>query len=207
MIRTKFQTRTWILLAGIAALTAAPRAAAQTTASTASELDARLEAELGVAGGLTSEQVAARASATSFDVRARRAEVLEAAAEVDRAASGYIPRLTATARYTRVSDESADSSLRVVVAPTAGPGVIPAGTPLVNVPLEFPTIQNQYSFQAGLVVPLSDYFTRVSPAHTAAEHGVKAATFSEQASRRKAATEAKLAYYGWVRARLDVIVA
>jgi outer membrane protein TolC len=207
MTRTKFQTRTWILLAGIAAFTAAPRVAAQTMTSAAGELDARLKTELGVAGGLTSEQVAARASATSFDVRARRAEVLEAAAEVDRAASGYIPRLTATARYTRVSDESGDSNVSVVAAPTAGPGVIPAGTPLVNVPLEFPTIQNQYSFQAGLVVPLSDYFTRIGPSHSAAEHGVKAATFSEQASRRKAATDARLAYYGWVRARLDLIVA
>ena len=92
MTRTKFQTRAWILLAGIASVTAAPRVAAQTTTSTAIELDARLKTELGVPSGLTSEQVATRASATSYDVRARRAEVLEATAEVDRAAAGYLPR-------------------------------------------------------------------------------------------------------------------
>ena len=84
------------------------------------ELDARLKTELGVPGGLTSEQVATRASATSYDVRARRAEVLEAAAEVDRAAAGYLPRLTANARDARQSRVLAqrsafEDSLRIEV--------------------------------------------------------------------------------------------
>jgi outer membrane protein TolC len=207
MARTKLQTRTFILLAALAEFSAVSRGLAQTTTSTAGELDARLEAELGVPGGLTAETVAARSRATSYEVRARRADVLAAAADVDRAAAAYIPRVTTSARYTRVSDESSGGDLDLVAAPGAGPGPLPAGTQLVNVPLEFATIKNQYSFQAGLSVPISDYFTRVGPRHSAAKSGVRAAQLNEAATQQKTAADSRLVYYGWVRAKLDLIVA
>jgi len=207
MARTKLQTRKFILLAALAQLTLASRVVAQTTTSTAGELDARLDAELGVPGGLTAETAAARSRSTSNQVRARRADVLAAAADVDRAAAAYVPRVAALARYTRVSDESGDGNVSIVAAPAAGPGPLPAGTQLVNVPLEFPTIKNQYLFQASLSVPLSDYFTRIGPRHDAAKYGVRAAQLNETATQQKTATDGRLAYYGWVRAKLDLIVA
>lgn len=168
---------------------------------------ARLDAELGVPGGLTADAVASRAVETSFDVTARRADVLDAAANVDRALFAFIPRLSASARYARLSSVPAGSVGSVVASPGAAPGLLAPGAPLVSVPLSFPVILDQYTFQAGLSVPVSDYFLRFPAAHTAASQSRRAAEHTEAASRAKTATEARLAYYAWVDARLQVIVA
>src|SRR5262245_36174640 len=50
------------------------------------------------AGGLTADQVAARAQQTSFDAAARRAAIDAAEARVDQAKAAYYPRLTVTGR-------------------------------------------------------------------------------------------------------------
>jgi outer membrane protein TolC len=93
------------------------------------------------------------------------------------------------------------------MAPGLPPGPIPAGAPLVNVPLALETPENQITFQASLLVPVSDYFLRVAPARDAAGLARSAAKESVEVARQRGVADARLAYYAWVRARLGVIVA
>jgi outer membrane protein TolC len=181
-------------------------AAAEPSGNETSTLDQLLQAELGTSGGLTADQAAARAQATSPAVRRRNEELLAAAAEVDRATWAYLPRTTLTARYTRLSDTGDNTLGNLVVAPGAGPGLIPPGSDLVNVPLNLGTPHNQYTFQASLLVPVSDYLLRIGPALRAAKLDAGAAEQTLSAQRRSSAADARLTYYGWVRARLNVIV-
>jgi outer membrane protein TolC len=172
----------------------------------ASTFEARLAAELGVSGGLTAEALAQSAVASSYSVQARRADVDAAHENLARARAGYWPKLTVNARYTRVShvDSSAGS---IVVAPTAPIGAIPTGTPLFNVPLSFPTPEDQYVLGASLLVPVSDYFLRVSAGESQREFAERAARYDLDSSERAVATNARGLYYAWVGARLSTIVA
>jgi outer membrane protein len=170
-------------------------------------LEERLNEQLGVPSGLTSNEVVARALATSFDVSARKAELTAAAADADRALLGYLPHLGVSASYERFSDVGVSSLGNLVVAPADPPGALPPGAQLVNVPIELKGILNQYALEANLLVPVSDYFLRVAPARSAAEHTRYAAAANVETARARVATDARVQYYSWVRARLTVLVA
>ena len=187
-----------------------PTASAQSPATAengAANLDARIAALVGRPNGLTADEVARRAVATSAELRAREHAVEAAASEVDQALVAWIPRLTATARYTRLSDIDQGAAGNVVVAPTAPVGLLAPGTPLASAPLAFPVILNQYLIQGSLMVPVSDYLLRTSQRYAGASRGKRAAELQTRAGRLETATNAKLAYYGWVRARLQQLVA
>ncbi len=164
-------------------------------------------------GGLQSDEVARRAAQTSFDVRAKEKEVKGAAADMDKALVGWFPRLTLTARYTRLSPITAPSfgpATGNLVATPAGEGPLPPGAPLVGVPagaFSFPVILNQYTLQAALVVPLSDYVLRTSQSYAAASHSKRAAETNVRAARLGAALQGRVIYYSWARARLQQVVA
>jgi outer membrane protein TolC len=159
-------------------------------------------------GGLTAEQVARLAAASSYDVRARSEERAAADAAVSEASASFVPRLSGAARFTRLSTvEPANLGNVVVVPPNVPPGPVPAGTDLVAFPLSFPSIDNQYSAAARLQVPLSDYFYRLPKLRSAAKDNARAARMMEQATALRVATDGRVAYYGWARARLQVEVA
>jgi outer membrane protein TolC len=185
----------------------APARAAIADPAASSNFETRLDAEIGVASGLTANDLAQRALDTSFDVRAREAELLAAAADADRALLGYLPELTVSANYTRLSDVGASVLGNLVAAPGQPVGPLPADAPLVNSRIELQTILNQYALQANLLVPVSDYFLRVAPARSAAEHSQFAASANVEVARARVATDARVAYYSWVRAKLSVVVA
>jgi outer membrane protein len=172
----------------------------------AGELQSRLRVLLDKPDGLTSERAAQRAAATSLEVRVKEAELLAAAAEVDRALVAYYPRMTLTARYVRLSPIE-DQLLGNVVAAPVPAGPIPPGTPLFNVPFEIPVVQNQYLLQANLTVPVTDYFLRTSQSVAASTESRAAAEIEARAARLSAAMQAKILYYGWARARLQEVVA
>jgi outer membrane protein TolC len=164
-------------------------------------------------GGLNERDVAKSAARHSAQVRARRAEMAAAQAEVDKAVADYLPRATLTARYTRLSPIETSSfgpSQGNLVATPAGEGPLPPGAPLVGVPssaLSFPVILDQYTLQANLTVPLSDYLLRIGQSHRAAVHSRGAAELYTKAAQRNAAFEGKLAYFSWVGAKLENEVA
>jgi outer membrane protein len=181
-------------------------------------LDRRLAPLFAPGSGLVADQVAARAAATSYDVQARQADEQAAAAGVDQALVGYFPRLSGSAGYTRLSpiifpslgtfgaqlpaQQAAAMGLTpVVCSPTS------ATNCLYPVPFAFPVFLNQWTFQATLSVPFSDYLLRTSQQHESAKKSRKAAELNELATRLQVATDARLTYYDWARAKLQLAVA
>ena len=179
----------------------------------ADDLSARLRSMMARPAGLTSADVGRRAVKNSQDVRAKQAEIAAASAEVDKAFAGWFPKLTLTARYTRLSPIDTPSfgpGNANLVATPAPAGPLPPNPPLVAIPgsaLSFPVVLDQYALQAGLLLPVSDYFLRISQSHTAAQHGKGAADLTHRAAKLSAAADAKLVYYGWARAKLSHEVA
>ncbi|HET6148784.1 MAG TPA: TolC family protein [Polyangia bacterium] len=165
-------------------------------------------------GGLTADEVGRRASETSVEARVRERAVDAAEARQQEAEAGYWPRLIGTARYTRLSQvppiEFGAPGVSFVVR-EGDPGIITAVTP--QQPLfasafpPIPTPVNQYTLQVSLTVPLSDYVFRVSQAIAAATHSARAARVDEQAARLKVAAEARVAFYQWIRARGQAVIA
>jgi outer membrane protein len=154
----------------------------------ADSLELRLAPSEG--GGLTSDQVARRAGETSFDAAARRQALAAAEARLEQAKLAYYPRLTLTGSYTRLSD----------VPPF--PFIDSSGRPgLLVIP------SNRYLFQATLTIPVSDYVLRLSQSYAAASRSQRAAQLDQQAARLKAATDGRLAYYAWLRAKGQLVVA
>jgi outer membrane protein TolC len=172
---------------------------------TAFEID--LDRQLGIPGGLTSELTARRAVTTSFDVGARQSELLAAAAEADRALLAYLPEVTVSAGYARLSDIGTQRLGILVAAPGEPEGPLPADAELFNAPITLVPLLNQYVLQANLSIPISDYFLRVAPASQAAESLQRAATANLATAQARVATDGRVAYYGWVRSRLAVGVA
>jgi outer membrane protein len=91
------------------------------------------------AGGLTANDVAVRAVATSDTIAAKSAELRAAAAAVDSAMYQFYPRVALKASYTRLS-----------------PVTLQFGPQPINLPV------NAYSLGASLGVPISDYVLRLS---------------------------------------------
>jgi len=177
-------------------------------------------------GGLTPKEVADRAIETSFSLEAKRAQLRTSSAQVDRALVSYFPTLTFIASYTRVSDLDneldtgggallgAQNEGPIVTGPCPGnPGVecvldaggVPVGAQSID--FGFPTVLNNYALSASLVVPISDYLLRLSQAYDATKLNVSSKEHAVQAERLKIAADAKVAFYQWVKAKGQTVVA
>jgi outer membrane protein len=160
--------------------------------------------------GLTSAEVAKRAVATSREVAARRANAQATKAKEDQATAGFWPRLSGSARYTRMSS-LAPVELPGGLVPARPedrvPGPVAPGTPLALTPgFPFPVFENNGALTGSLSIPVSDYLLRLSRAVGAAERSTRAAVKEEEAGRRKVAADARIAYYDWIRAKGAVLV-
>jgi outer membrane protein TolC len=158
----------------------------------------------GKAGGLTAEQVASKAQASSFAAEQKRHDVESAAAQLDKALYDFFPRLSLSGSYARLSKVDSAPLGNIVLSPGAGP--VTPGQTLFATPLAFQSLQNSTSFSAALGVPLTDYVFRLFQAHAAAEAQLQSSQASLEASRRKAAYDARALYYDWVRAELNASV-
>jgi outer membrane protein TolC len=147
-------------------------------------------------GGLTNTQVGERAAATSYSAKAQVEVLHGAAARVDEAWVAFLPRLTGTASYTRLSNFTPPSfgggSLVGTNAPPGlisnlipGQGGMPSPgfattQPIVSTgPLIIPLVLDNYLLQASLAVPI----------------------------RAQSAADGRVAFYSWLGARGAVIVA
>jgi outer membrane protein TolC len=149
------------------------------------DYDQQLNALVGIQGGLTADVAAARAAKVSPEARRRREETSSAHAQVEQAKLARLPRVDTTLRYTRLSDVTLPPGLAM----------------FVTVPL------NNYNADAQLGVPLSDYFLRFPSLIDAAKAGEDASRVAERATQVAASQDARVAYYEWVRSRLQVVVA
>jgi outer membrane protein TolC len=161
----------------------------------------------GKAGGLTSDEVARRATATSLSAEEKRHDVASAKAQLDKAFADYFPRLSFSGSYARLSPITNPSLGTMVLAPGAAEGPIPAGQTLVAAPLSFKSLESSTSLSATLNVPLSDYVFRLVQAHDGAKAQVASAERSLKATERKAAYDARALYYDWAKSELETAVA
>lgn len=140
-----------------------------------------------VEGGLTADQAGARAAKVSPDVIRSAAAVDVAIANRQSAELSRVPQIGGTASYTRLSE----------IAPLS----FAPGFP----PLEFPS--NSTIFTGTIGIPLSEYVWRFPKLIDAAKLGEAAAHANQRTSEVNASHEARLAYFEWLRARLQVLIA
>jgi outer membrane protein len=140
-------------------------------------------------GGLTADQAAARSVKASPTVRRSVADIEVAIAQAQQAELSRVPRIGASFTYTRLSD--VDSAL-----------TIPGG-----MSFEFPVFLNTYSADANININLSDYVLRYPKLVAAARLGEEVARVSRRSSEVNAGQDARLAYYEWVRSKLQVLIA
>lgn len=172
-------------------------------------------------GGLTAETVATKAVANAPTIAAKHAELEVAAAKVDQTLVAFVPQVKLTAGYTRLSDVDVQfGSGALVGAGNAGllgvgpcPGGAPGqcvvdsmGAPVGAAQFNIPQVLNQFSTQAMISVPISDYVLRVFRGLSAARKSKKASEHAEAAERAKVAADARIAYYNWVRGVAQVAV-
>lgn len=162
-------------------------------------------------GGVTAEQVAARAQATSYQARAAEKNIAVATARADQIWSNYLPRIGLTARYTRLSEFTAPSfgspGIQQVITQEPPGTTNPSQTIAVSTLTRFPLVFDQYLTQATIAIPISDYFLKIGKSYTAATQQEDAARFDVQGARAKSYADGKIAYFTWLRARGAVNVA
>lgn len=175
-------------------------------------------------GGLTSDEVAVEAVVTSPFIEVKRAELMRTAATVDETISRFAPDVSGTASYTRISQApiefgSGGASLGALNEGPVGVGPCP-GNPGQNcvvdsmgmpvIATEFGSIEvplNNWSLQASLSVPFSDYALRLMPAYRGANAETRAAIDQREAEKQSVELDARIAYYDWVRSLAQVSVA
>lgn len=177
-------------------------------------------------GGLTSDQVAARAVENSYAVKAREAQLKAAAAGLDQTMIQFLPQVKATASYTRLSKTNVAFGSGAIVG-AANPGLIVAAPcdPALGVPplaqciydqegelvgaaeTDFENPLNQYSLSASLAIPFSDYILSLAPARKGSQAQMRAAEYQRDAERVKVESDARIAYYNWLKAIAQVSVA
>jgi len=164
------------------------RPAAPPVVDDMAEFDRDLD-QLFASGGLTSDGAAARAAGASPTVRRRLAEIEVAIAQTETAELARVPVVSGKLSYTRLS--------KIDAKPIQfGDLTIPA----------FPSLNNSYLAEAQLVIPLSDYILRYPKLIDAARLGEEVARINKRASEVGAGQDARLAYYEWVRAKLQVLI-
>lgn len=190
----------------------------------AAEVRKRLDQALAARpGGLRAKDVAERANTSSPELRAKQLAVEAAAAKVDEAVALYIPQVQLMARYVRLSPMDAmnlggsEGSIVGTNAPAGEllPIICPMGATspsqclvqAAGVKLSFPVILDMWTLQGTLAIPISDYFLRIPQNHASSKQAKKAAEVQMAAARSKVQTDAKVAYYNWLRAQGGVIVA
>lgn len=177
-----------VLLSVTPALAQAPKPTAPSKLATPDDM-ATFEKELDALfsqGGLTSEQAAARAVNESPEVRRSVAEIEVSIAQAQAAELARVPRVGFTLGYTKLS--------------TLEPFVFAPGAPGIAF------LTNSYAAQASLSLNLSDYVLRYPKLIEAARLGSEAARVGKRSSEVNAGQQARLAYYEWVRAQLQVLI-
>ena len=182
-----------------------------------------------VAGGLTGDFVAARAVEVSPALEIRQVAIERAAARVDQTIVSFLPTVGVKAGYTRLSKAAINFGSGAGVAAINGPTgdaafapisigecpgapgtqcvLDPGGQPLVVTPpfkIQIPL--NAYSLSASIAVPISDYILSLAPARKGTHAARESVVLARDAERIKIQTDARLAYFNWLRGVASLIV-
>ncbi len=171
-------------------------------------------------GGLTADEVAAKAVAAAPSIEGKRADVDLAEARVNGVVNSFVPQVTLSASYTRLSDVDVQFGSGALVgaanAGLLGVGMCPdgsggqcvvdsGGAPVGAAAFDIPQVLDQFSLQAKVSVPISDYVLRTYRGLKAAKRSKRAAEVTTDAEARRVAVDARIAYYDWVRTKAQVV--
>ncbi len=212
----------------------APRVRPALIEQNAAEYEAALrESPLGkgiapVSGGLTGDQVAERTVNAAPSIGIKQMAIERAAAQVDQTLVRFLPQLGGRAGYTRLSKAAINfgsgAGLGAANGPADGeafapvtvgpcPGGVgqcvldPGGSPVgVTQPLKINIPLNSFSLSAQLSIPISDYILSLSPARKGPIAARESAELARDAERIKVETDARLAYFNWLRSVTALIV-
>jgi outer membrane protein TolC len=158
-------------------------------------------------GGLTANDVAARAVATSDTIAAKNAELKAAASAVDSAMYQFYPKLTAKASYIRMNAVNVSLGSGFYFLGSTGQGPVTANTTTgqvtaqnqsVNaISLPIPIPNDYYSLGASLGVPLSDYVLRLADSVEATKQNRESSELNLKAERQKVEADARVAFFNW----------
>jgi outer membrane protein TolC len=170
---------------------------------TTGELKKRFDA-LRSGKGLTPDEAARRTLKNSAALEAKQRALESVDAQASQTMWAFSPKVKLGASYTRLSP--VDSKINLGPRPTdpiqqAVYDVLNQGfSSLTNIPV------NSTVFDANLSVPLSDYVLRLSHAQTGADRARDAAVFDRGATYAAVDRDARVYYYGWVRAQAQEII-
>lgn len=174
-----------------------------------------------VPGGLTSQQVAERSVESSPMLAAKQAEVEVAEAQLEATLYQFIPRMEASATYTRLSQArlNFDTGSGGFIVGAQSEGLLAygpcgdfapiqciidsSGQPIAAVPFEFDIAappRDAFTLQAQIGVPISDYIARLPTAKKAGKAQIRASEYAAKAEQLTVQRDARVAYYDWVRA-------
>jgi multidrug efflux pump subunit AcrB len=159
---------------------------------------------------LTVDEAARRAALRTLDAESAETELQKARARNEEIIIGFVPRLGLSASYKRLSDIEQPSLFQggtlVVTQADSGPLMPDDLAPLPAGGGNFPVLLNQTRLKAELTVPLSGYVFELAAALSAVDADADAAKAKVEAARVRAAAEARLAYYRWASAQLQIEV-
>ncbi len=177
-----------------------------------------------VTSGFTADQAAASANASSPNLVLADAEVKASIARTQQTLSRYVPNLSLQASATRNSAieynfGGAGASVGALNEGLLHVGTCPAGAgtdcivdsqgqpvgAFAAQPFDVP--RNTYSVDATLSVPFSDYVLALSPARKGARADESAARLRKEAEVSTVETNARIAYYDWLRAEAQLAIA
>lgn len=177
-----------------------------------------------VPGGLTDEMVAERSVEVAPSVEMRALAIERAAVRLDQTIVSFLPQLNLRAGYTRLSKAAINFGGGASVVPSgAAPTevqpyelpVTPCADPaagqcaqglLITPPFKISIPLNSYSLTAQLSVPISDYILSLTPARKGPIAARESAELARDAERIKVQTDARLAYYNWLRSFAALLV-
>ena len=170
--------------------------------------------------GLTADDVASKAVEASPAVEGKDADIDNAEATIGQTMTSFVPEITLSGSYTRLSDVNVTFGSGALVgagnAGLLGLGACPdgsgsqcvvdsAGAPVGAAAFDIPQVLDQFALQAKISVPISDYVLRTFRGLEAAKRSKKAAEVAKEAEARKVDIDARVAYYDWLRTIAQVL--
>lgn len=165
---------------------------------------ALLVSQRGWAEELTAASSAERAVRASYEAAAARSSQGAAQARVEEASSAFLPKVSVSARYVRLSDFTPSPLFPFAIASTNAPAGVPSPPTASTGPVSVAPVLDNYVLDATLALPITDYVLRLARGLEAARHGREAAEWETVVVDSRARLAGKIAFYEWIRANASV---
>ena len=163
-----------------------------------------ITSQRGWAEELTATTSAEGAVRASYESAAARSARKAAGARVDEATYAFVPKVTLTARYVRLSDFTPPPLFPFAIAATEAPAGTPSPPTASTGPVSIAPVVDNYALDATLTVPVTDYVLRLARGLEAAKHGRDAAEWETVVADSRARLAGRIAFYEWIRANASV---